>query len=71
LNGSSRVSTNTSSYGGGIYNDRGGVTLNDTSSVARNTATLRGGGVFNNLGTVQPRDSSSIRRNDPDNCVNC
>ena len=57
------VTGGSAEYGGGIYNDRGTVTLNGTSSVHNNTADIKGGGIYNPQGTVTLNDDSSINEN--------
>jgi len=68
MNGSSSVSGNSASFGGGIGNG-GTLTLNDSSSVSGNTASGGGGGIFNYSATLTLNGSSSVSGNiaDSDN----
>ena len=63
LNGSTQVTGNFASGGGGIFNDSTGtVVLEDGSTVSGNTADDSGGGLFSR-GTVTLYDSSSVSGN--------
>ena len=63
LNGSTQVTGNFASGGGGIFNDSTGtVVLEDGSTVSGNTADDSGGGLFSR-GTVTLHDSSSVSGN--------
>ena len=48
--------------GGGFFFNEGTVTLNDSSSVSRNSAEL-GGGLWTSFGTITMNDSSSVTEN--------
>ncbi|MGW4295931.1 hypothetical protein ACWEH1_23190 [Micromonospora chersina] len=69
------IKKNTALNGGGIFNNKGKVTLTNTH-VTKNTATDTAklhrvaGGVLNNEGTVKLDDKSTITNNDPTNCAN-
>ncbi|MFI7426918.1 hypothetical protein ACIBPB_08030, partial [Micromonospora sp. NPDC049836] len=68
------VKGNTALNGGGIFNNKGTVTLNRTH-VTKNTATdpskthRAAGGILNNEGKVRLDDESTITNNDPTNCA--
>ena len=68
------IKGNTALNGGGIFNNKGTVTLNRTH-VTKNTATdpskthRAAGGILNNEGTVRLDDESTITNNDPTNCA--
>jgi hypothetical protein len=68
------VSSNTSNFGGGIYN-KGAVTLDRPSRIGRNTAGAvgQGGGMFNDPGaTVAGVTKDTFTpANIPDQCVGC
>ncbi|WP_244316993.1 hypothetical protein [Micromonospora terminaliae] len=69
------IKKNTALNGGGIFNNKGKVTLTNTH-VTKNTATDTAklhrvaGGVLNNEGKVKLDDKSTITNNDPTNCAN-
>ena len=66
LNGSSSVIGNSATApvgGGGIYAQKVTLTLNDSSSVAGNTAPLLGGGIYERGSTLTLNDSSSVTGN--------
>ncbi|MEU9829891.1 hypothetical protein AB0D81_32735, partial [Micromonospora chersina] len=69
------IKKNTALNGGGIFNNKGKVTLTNTH-VTKNTATDTAklhrvaGGILNNEGTVKLDDKSTITNNDPTNCAN-
>ncbi|MFG3602776.1 hypothetical protein [Micromonospora chersina] len=69
------IKKNTALNGGGIFNNKGKVTLTKTH-VTKNTATDTAklhrvaGGVLNNEGKVKLDDKSTITNNDPTNCAN-
>ena len=70
----SEVKGNTALNGGGIFNNKGKVTLTKTR-VTKNTATDSSknhrvaGGILNNEGTVKLDDKSTVTNNDPTNCA--
>jgi len=61
LQGSSSITGNNATSGGGIYN-RGTVTLQGSSSITGNNATSGGGGIYNYNydGTVRACNSSGV-----------
>ncbi|TWH65495.1 putative outer membrane repeat protein [Micromonospora olivasterospora] len=67
------IKGNTALNGGGIFNNKGTVTLTNTS-VTKNTATDSAkthrvaGGILNNEGNVRLDDKSTVTDNDPTNC---
>jgi hypothetical protein len=61
------ITGNVGVYGGGLYNDSGPVTVND-SLIDFNIATEDGGGIYNDDGTTTV-SRSQIYGNRPDNCV--
>ncbi|MGK5445822.1 hypothetical protein ACSNN7_28935, partial [Micromonospora sp. URMC 105] len=68
------VKGNTALNGGGIFNNKGTVTLTKTH-VTKNTATDASknhrvaGGILNNNGRVRLDDKSTVSNNDPTNCA--
>ncbi|WNM37825.1 hypothetical protein RMN56_22075 [Micromonospora halotolerans] len=69
------IKNNTALNGGGIFNNKGKVTLTKTH-VTKNTATDTAklhrvaGGILNNEGKVKLDDKSTVTNNDPTNCAN-
>jgi predicted outer membrane repeat protein len=69
------IKNNTALNGGGIFNNKGKITLTKTH-VTKNTATDTAklhrvaGGILNNEGKVKLDDKSTITNNDPTNCAN-
>ncbi|MGY0005903.1 hypothetical protein [Micromonospora sp. I033] len=69
------IKGNTALNGGGIFNNKGKVTLTNTH-VTKNTATDTAklhrvaGGILNNEGRVELDDKSTVTNNDPTNCAN-
>ncbi|MET8838034.1 hypothetical protein ABZV78_29560 [Micromonospora sp. NPDC004540] len=68
------IKGNTALNGGGIFNNKGKVTLTNTR-VTKNTATDTAklhrvaGGILNNEGKVKLDDKSTVTNNDPTNCA--
>ena len=57
----SAVSSNTGELGGGIYNDKGTVSLTN-STVSDNTIDFDGGGILNERGTLTLTNSTISRQ---------
>lgn len=67
LEGTTTVTHNKASYGGGAYNDAGStLTLLDSTTISHNTATVDGGGIYN-LGTLSIAATAVVAHNRPDN----
>jgi len=56
--------------GGGLYDRKTIITLNDSASITGNAADV-GGGIFNRGGSVTLNDASVITGNTPDDCHYC
>ncbi len=56
-------------FGGGIFNENGGVTL-DHVVVSQNQADRDGGGIYNHGGTISS-NHSRLQNNIPNDCVGC
>lgn len=57
----SLIEQNSSSYGGGIYNNGGTININNTT-ISNNSASLQGGGIYNKSGNVT-MDNVNISEN--------
>ena len=58
---------NSASFGGGIFNNVGTLTLQATSSVSGNTTTGDGGGIHNNFGSMTMDPDSGVTNNEAAN----
>ena len=56
------LSNNTAAYGGGVYNNKGALTVTN-SSISDNNASKNGGGLYNNKGTLHITGTSILAGN--------